>query len=299
LKTKGKIQEGLGSRIFDVFNIILFILLAVIMIVPLWNVIVISLSTQSDYYKNSILLFPTSINLEAYKFLFSADTMFRGYAVTIFLSVACTAWSLLLTSMLAYPLSKKSLAGKRFFMIFLLITMFFSGGLIPSYLLMVNTLHLKNNYLALILPAGVSVWNFLIMRTFFMQLPESLEESAKIDGANDLTILFKIIYPLSIPTLATLGLFVFVGTWNSWFGPMLYLSKPKLYPLQLILYGMVKSTAKPDALVKSYGSANAGGLFIDGLKMAMVVVTIVPLLVIYPFMQKYFDKGVMLGSVKG
>lgn len=299
MNTKNKIKESLGSRIFDVCNVILFIILAIIMIFPFWNVIVISLSTQGDYYKNSLLLFPRHINLDAYRFLFSADTMFMGYVVTIFLSVTVTVWCTLLTSMMAYPLSKKTLFGKRFFMIFLLITMFFSGGLIPTYLLMVNTLHLKNNYLALILPAGVNVWNFLIMRTFFMQLPESLEESAKIDGANDLTILFKIIYPLSIPTLATLALFVFVGVWNSWFGPMLYLSKPKMYPLQLILYGMVKSSTKPDALIKGYGTMKAGGLFEDGIKMAMVVVTVVPLLCIYPFMQKYFDKGILLGSVKG
>lgn len=225
--------------------------------------------------------------------------MGMGYLVTIFLSAATTVWCTMLTSMLAYPLSKKALAGKRFFMIFLLITMFFSGGLIPSYLFIVNTLHLKNNYLALILPAGVNVWNFLIMRTAFAQLPESLEESAKIDGANDITILFRIIYPVSIPTLATLSLFVFVGTWNSWYAPMLYLSKPKMYPLQLILYAMVKSSTKPDALVKSYGNLNKGGLFEDGIKMAMVVVSVVPLLCIYPYMQKYFDKGVLLGSVKG
>lgn len=301
---RNKIKESLPSRIFDVFNIILFIVLAAIMIIPLWNVLMISLTTQGEYFKRPLVLLPYGFNLDAYKFLFSGITVPRAYGVTAIVTVCGTLLSLLCTSMLAYPLSKSRLMGRKIFTMYLVITMFFSGGLIPSYLLIKNTLGLGNNLLALILPSGVSVWNFIIMRSFFQQMPESFEESAKIDGANDFTILFKIIYPLSIPVLSTLGLFVAVGLWNSWFAAKLYMSKQSLHTLQLVLRTMVKDNAKPAELTLAFGSmrdaaGNPISMFEDGLKMAMVVIAVVPMLLIYPFIQRYFEKGIMIGSIKG
>ena len=188
-------------------------------------------------------------------------------------------------------------------MIYLLITMFFSGGLIPSYYNITKTLNLSNNLLALILPGSVSVFNFIVIRSFFKQLPVSLEESAKIDGANDFVILFKIIYPLSIPALATIAMFVAVGRWNSWFSAQLYMRNEKLYPLQLIIRNYVVRSAKPADMQNMEGLRDAAGkrLYLNetGVKMACAIASTLPLLVIYPFIQKYFEKGVTLGAVKG
>lgn len=303
-KKRNRIQQSLGSRIFDVCNVIFFIILAVVMIIPFWNVLMISLTNQGEYYSRPLVLLPYGFNLTSYEFLFSAGTIPRAFLVTITVTLSGTILSTLFTSMLAYPLSKKRLAGRKGFTIYLLITMFFSGGLIPTYLLITQTLHLKNNLLALILPASVNVWNFVIMRTFFSQIPDSMEESAKIDGANDFVILFRIIYPLSIPMLATLALFVGVNLWNAWFSAKLYIGDANLYPLQLVLRNMVKDANKPAELMIAYGqmrdaAGNPIPFFEDGLKMAMVIITVVPMLLIYPFMQKYFEKGVMIGSVKG
>jgi putative aldouronate transport system permease protein len=294
----------LASRFFDYGNIGFFVLLAFIMVLPFWNVLMISLTTQGDYYSKPIVLVPYNINVDSYGYLFKAPTIPRAYLMSFIITMSGTILSVLLTSMLAYPLSKKRLIGKKFFMLYLIFTMFFSGGLIPTYLLIANTLHLRNNILAIILPSSVSVWNFIIMRTFFMQLPDSMEESAKIDGANDFTILFQIIYPLSTAMLSTLALFVGVGLWNSWFSAKLYFNNAKLFPLQLVLRNMVKDSAKPaELMIASSQMRDALGnpisLFEDGLKMSMVIIAVIPMLVIYPFIQKFFEKGIMIGSIKG
>ena len=209
------IKQSLGSRIFDIFNICLFIFLALIILFPFWNIIAISLTGNAEYMASSFILFPKKPTLEAYKYIFSTALFIRAFGVTFLITITGTALSVLVTSMLAYGLKKNTLHGYKFFMIYLLITMFFSGGLIPTYYNITKTLHLSNNILALILPGAVNVFNFVIMRSFFMQLPDSLEEAARIDGANEYTILFRIIYPLSIPMLATIAMFVAVGLWNS------------------------------------------------------------------------------------
>jgi putative aldouronate transport system permease protein len=205
--------------------------------------------------------------------------------------------------MLAYGLSKRTLHGQKFFMVYLLITMFFSGGLIPSYYNVTRTLNLSNNLLALFLPGTVNVFNFVIIRSFFMQIPNSMEESARIDGANDLQILFRIIYPLSIATLATIALFVAVALWNSWFSAQLYMRTEKLYPLQLVIRNYVVRNARPADMQIMEGLRDASGKRIylndSGVKLACAVVSAVPLLLIYPFIQKYFEKGVTIGAIKG
>lgn len=301
---KSKIKRGVGAHVFDVLNYTFFILLALIMILPFWNVLVISISSQGEYMRTPFLIFPKEPTLQTYKFLLSSPLIPRAYLMTIIITVGATAAHLFVNSMLAYSLSKTWLHGRKFFLIFLMITMFFSGGIIPSYLLIKNTLHLDNTLWALILPASVGVFNFVVMKTFFSQLPASLEESAKLDGANDMTILFKIIYPLSIPTLATIGLWVAVGQWNGWFAANLYLRDPELYPLQLVIRNYILKANKPPELAQAMaGIRDASGrpvaVFEEGMKMATVVVAIIPLLLIYPLAQKYFEKGVTLGSVKG
>lgn len=179
------IKQSMGSRIFDVFNICLFILLAIVILFPFWNIIAISLTGNAEYMASSFILFPKKPTLEAYKYIFSTALFIRAFGVTFLITITGTALSVLVTSMLAYGLKKPNLHGYKFFMIYLLITMFFSGGLIPTYYNITKTLHLSNNILALILPGAVNVFNFVIMRSFFVQLPDSLEEAARIDGANE------------------------------------------------------------------------------------------------------------------
>lgn len=303
VKRKKKVRRSFGEKLFDVLNVTFFIIIAVIMIFPFWNVISISLTSNAEFMSKPFILFPEQPTLEAYKYIFSTPLFPRAYGVTFIITLSGTLLSTLVTSMLAYGLSKKTIRGYKFFMIYLLITMFFSGGLVPTYYNITQTLNLSNNLLALILPGTVSVFNFIVIRSFFLQLPISLEESARIDGANDFVILFKIIYPLSIPALATIAMFVAVGLWNSWFSAQLYMRDEKLYPLQLIIRNYIVRSSKPADMQNLEGLRDASGKRIylneTGLKMACAVASTVPMLFIYPFIQKYFEKGVTLGAVKG
>ncbi len=302
-RRSNRIKRTAGEWVFDIFNVTLFVIIALIMLLPFWNVIAISLTGNAEFMRRPFIIFPEAPTLEAYKYIFGSPLFPRAYGITFLVTVCGTALSVLVTSMLAYGLSKPRMRGYRFFMIYLLITMFFSGGLIPSYYNLTKTLNLSNNLLALILPGAVSVFNFIIIRSFFRQLPPSLEESAKIDGANEFTILFRIIYPLSIPTLATIAMFVAVGLWNSWFGAQLYMRDERLYTLQLIIRNYIVRSTKPAEMTRVEGMRDAAGRILQfnetGLKMACAVASTVPMLLIYPFIQKYFEKGVTLGAVKG
>lgn len=303
VNNKNKVKHSLGSKIFDVLNVAFFVVIAIIMIFPFWNIIAISLTGNAEYMSKPFILFPEKPTLEAYKYIFSTPLFPRGYGITLIVTLCGTVVSTLVTSMMAFALSKKNMRGYKFFMVYLLITMFFSGGLVPTYYNITETLNLSNNLLALILPGAVNVFNFIVVRSFFMQLPVSLEESARVDGANDFVILFKIIYPLSIPVLATVAMFVAVGLWNSWFSAQLYMRDENLYPLQLIIRNYIVRSSKPADMQSLEGLRDAAGKRIylneTGLKMACAVASTVPMLLIYPFIQKYFEKGVTLGAVKG
>lgn len=300
---RNKIKTSTIDHVFDVCNVAFFVLMILVVVFPFFNILSISLTSNVEYMREPFVIFPKEPTLDQYKFLFGTPLIPRAYGVTFLITISGTFLSTLVTSMLAYGLCRSDIRGFRFFMIYLLITMFFSGGLIPTYYNITKTLKLSNNLLALILPGTVSVFNFIILRSFFRQLPASLEESAKIDGANDVTILFKIIYPLSIPTLATIAMFVAVGLWNSWFSAMLYMRDEKLYPLQLIVRNYVVQEAKPSDMQTLEGLRDAAGnrIFLNeaGLKMACAAATALPMVVIYPFIQKYFEKGVTIGAVKG
>ena len=300
---KNRIRKSLGSRVFDGFNYTFFVLCGLVMILPFWSVIVISITSNGEFLRTPFLIFPKKPTLEAYQYILSTPLIPRAYGITALVTVSGTALSLLVNSMLSYGLSKPRLHGRKFFIIYLLITMFFSGGLIPTYLLVRNTLHLDNKLFSLFLPGTVNVFHFVIMRSFFQQMPASLEESAKIDGAGDFRILFRIIYPLAIPTLTTIALFVAVGLWNSWFNANLYLRDSRLFPLQLVIRNYILKANKPAEMQLSPGIRDAAGNLVtlseEGIKMACVAASVVPLLCFYPFLQKYFVKGVMLGSMKG
>ena len=301
-----RIKHSLGERSFDVLNVLFFILLGLLMVLPFWNVIVISLTSLGEYMSSPFIILPKQPTLQAYQYVFATPLIPRAYLVTIVITLSATLISVLITSMLAYGLLSKTLHGHKFFMIFLLITMFFSGGMIPRYFVIKDTLGMDNSLWALILPGTVSVFNFIIIRSFYRQLPSALEESARIDGANDLTILFRIIYPLSIPTLATIALFVAVGHWNAWFNANLFIRDAKNYPLQLVIRNFIYKSNKPAEMQTFEGLRDATGQLIpifslneEAIKMACVTLSVLPLLLFYPFVQKYFEKGVTIGAVKG
>lgn len=291
-----KIKKSMGEKIFDAGNTLLMTVLMIVTLYPFLYVLFASLSDPGLLAKHrGILLMPLNATIEAYKFVFNNSMIMVGYANTLFYVVVGTVLNLLLTSMAAYCLSRRNVMLGTPIMFMIVFTMFFSGGLVPSYLL-VDTLGMMDTRWALILPGAISAWNLIIMRTSFQGIPVSLEESARMDGANDFTILFKIILPLSLPVLAVMLLFYAVGHWNSYFGAMIYLRDRDLFPLQLILREILISNST-DNFISGVG---AGDRFPIGetVKYATIIVSTLPILFLYPFLQKYFVKGVMVGSIK-
>lgn len=290
------IKKSKSRRVFEVLNVALMIFIGLVCIYPFLYVVFASFSDAGQLLKfNGLLLGPKGFSIDAYKEVFKKGEIIRGYANTLLITFAGTALNILLTSMGAYFLSRKNVMLQQPIMILILITMYISGGMIPSYL-NIRSLGLYQSYLALILPGAISTTNLIIMRTAFMSVPDSLEEAARIDGASHMTILFKIILPLSKATVAVLVLYYALGHWNNWFGPMIYLQGvPEKYPLQLILRNMLIDNQN----INSASGGNDQFLIFEVMKYAVIVVSTVPMLIFYPFVQKYFEKGVMIGGVKG
>lgn len=290
------IKESKSRKIFMVFNVILMVIVGIISIYPFLYVVFASFSDANQLLKfNGLLLAPKGFSLAGYVEVFKKGEIIKGYANTLLITFAGTAINIFLTALGGYFLSRKNVMFKNVVMFMMLLTMYVSGGMIPSYL-NVRSLGLYQSYLALILPGAISTMNLIIMRTAFESIPDSLEEAARIDGANHLTILFKIIMPLSKATIAVLVLYYALGHWNDWFGPMIYLQGvPDKYPLQLILRNMLIDNQN----INSAAGGNEQFLVFEVMKYAVIVVSTVPMLVFYPFIQKYFEKGVMIGGVKG
>lgn len=298
MELKGtEIKCSLGERIFNIINIIFMIALCIVTLYPLTHVIFSSMSNSNELLAHrGLLLKPLGFNMEAYKMVFKNPMIMRGYANTIFIVVVGVSLNILMTSLGAYFLSRKDIILKSAVMLFIVFTMFFSGGLIPFYFT-IKELHLDNTYWALIIPGAISTFNLIIMRTAFLAIPDSLEESARIDGANHFTILFKIILPLCMPTVAVMILYYSVGHWNSWFNAMIFIQDRKLYPLQLVLREIliVNST---NNMTEGIDIANQQAVA-ESIKYAVIVVATLPILCVYPFLQKYFVKGALVGAVKG
>ncbi|SHJ00603.1 carbohydrate ABC transporter membrane protein 2, CUT1 family [Clostridium amylolyticum] len=295
-----KVKNSVGGKIFDTVNIILMILFMAICIYPLLYVLFASLSDPYELMKHrGLLLKPMGFTLNGYSLVFSNPSIMKGFLNTMFYVVAGTGINLLLTCMSAYVLSRKDLLLGKPLMLMVTIPMFFSGGLIPFYL-QVQRLGLINTRWAIILPSAISVWNLIVMRTAFKSIPESLIESAKIDGANDFTVLFKIVIPVSKATLAVIGLFYAVSQWNSWFNAMIFLRDRSKYPLQLILREILISNETREMMNMPKGAAQfiKADAYKTLIKYSTVIVSTIPILCVYPFLQKYFVKGVMIGSVK-
>jgi len=286
-----------GEKIFDGFNALFMILIMFVTVYPFIHVLFASLSEASLLVAHSGLLYkPLGLNFNAYREVFKKEMILIGYGNTIFYVVVGTSVNLIMTTLGAYGLSRKNLFWGKLITIIIVFTMFFGGGLIPTFLL-VKGLGMYNSRLALIIPSAISTWNLLIMRTYFSSIPISLQESAKIDGASDFTILLKIILPLSTPIIAVIALFYGVGHWNSWFGAMVYLRERKMYPLQLILREIliISESIQVDPDKDQLDRVAVA----ETIKYATIIVASVPVLIAYPFLQKYFVQGVMIGAIKG
>ncbi len=287
-----KKRDEIGFQV--AVNAFLFVALIAVLI-PLWRVLVTSVISLDDYTRSGIPMFlsPTRWTAAAYEQLLRHSTFLRATYNSIIITVSGTAVSLLLTVPLAYALSTRTLPGRRVITALMLFTFLFHTGLVPVYLL-ITRLNLTDNFLAIILPPAVSVYNTLVMRSFFEGLPEELRESARIDGANDLQILLRIILPLSKPILLTIGMFYGVWYWNEFFTPILYLNDSKLMPLPVLLRNILNSASFNDYVDFNAFSATS----IDSLKAASVLLTMLPMVLIYPSIQRYFTKGTLSGAVK-
>ncbi|MDQ0229197.1 carbohydrate ABC transporter permease [Metabacillus malikii] len=290
-------KKTIGERLFDFWNILFLVCLSIITLYPLLYILFASVSDPTYVAQNrGIMLSPKDFTLEAYTLVFKNPMIVTSYLNTLFYVVIGTILNIFLTSLGAYALSRKNVMWANLIMFLIVFSMFFEGGLIPSYLL-VSELNMIDTRWALIFPTAVSAFNLIIMRTAFQGIPASLEESARIDGANDFTILFKIILPLSLPVVAVMILFYGVYHWNSWFPAMIYLQDRELFPVQLILREILIAN-DTSSMTSGVGSVDAIPIG-ETVKYATIVVATLPILCLYPFLQKYFVKGVMIGGIKG
>ncbi len=292
-------RESLGERIFNVLNILGMCFLVIVTLYPLLYVVFVSFSVPSEYmrYTGNLLFRPIGFSLTSYRVVFRNSGIWTGYKNTLFVVAVGTLLNMIMTIAGAYVLSRRQLGLRRFLTLMTLFTRYFSGGMIPTYLI-VRNIGLYGSLWALIIPAAINTFNLIIMRTAFETVPDSLEESAKIDGAAQLTILIRIMVPLVVPTIAVLVLYYGVSHWNSWFGAMLYIRKRELYPLQLLLREMIiQNTVSMERSLSTSGDDDA--FISETIKYSTIVVVTLPILLLYPFLQRYFVKGVMVGAVKG
>lgn len=293
-----RIKETLPSRIFDGVNCALMFLLMVVMVYPFLHVIALSITSDEVMVSSAMVrLIPEKVSLDSYRKVLGSSYIASGYTYTVLRTVLGTLLSVLVTTTTAYPLSKKHFPNRNFWTMIIVFTMIFSGGLIPTFLL-VKSLGLINSLMALILPGLINTFNMIIMRNFFMTLPESLEESARIDGATDLRILISVIIPLSLSIVATVALWTAVGHWNAWFDSLIYTTDTKKLVLQVVLRRILLEGTM-QMVDPTTSQTDAFAVNPDTLKAASIMVTTLPIIVVYPFVQKYFIKGVLIGSLKG
>ena len=301
LESSGPVGQNatVASRVFDVLNYLIVTLAAITTIMPFIYIIGASFATEYEIATRPMFFIPQDITIDAYRYIFSSNKILQGFGNSVFITVFGTAINLFFTVTMAYALSKSRLRGRNFFLNMVIFSMFFSGGMIPGYIVVANILNLKNTYWAVLLPGAISAYNMMIVKNFFQGIPQELEESASIDGCTDIGVLWKIVLPLSLPVLATFGLFYAVGHWNAYFSAMIYMTGAKeKWPLQVLLRELI---------IMSNGTAgdmnNLDPEFVkppeQSVKMAVIVVSTVPIMCVYPFLQKYFVKGVMVGALKG
>jgi ABC-type sugar transport system, permease component len=286
-----------ASRTFDAINTIAILLFVLLCLAPFIHIISISLSSPRAILSGEVSIFPVELNWGSYKQVFSDMSMIRSLGFTVMMTVLFTVFCMLMSIAAAYPLAKTKLKGRKIIMFIIIVTMFFSGGIIPEYML-VRNLHLLDSIWALVLPGLISPFYLIILITFIQNIPDSLEESAEIDGSSYFRTLVSIIVPLSMPVIATLSLFYAVGRWNGFTDTLMYITSPEMYPLQLKLYQLVQNNMVSD-LIAAEGAGGQAKLQPESLKAASVIFATVPILIVYPWLQRYFVSGVMLGAVKG
>ncbi|MFE5324492.1 carbohydrate ABC transporter permease [Paenibacillus sp. NPDC056579] len=288
-----------SSRLFEIFNYAILTVVSLVTILPFLYVIIVSFTDANEYVTKSVVLFPEKWSLDSYRYILSTNTFLRSMGISAVLAIGGTILSLVVTSSLSYVLSRQRLKGKQFFLVAILLTMLFQPGMIPNYML-VDSLGLTNTLWSLILPVLTGAWYVFLMKNFYQEMPSELEEASKIDGCSDIGVYFRIMLPLSLPALAAFGLFFAVGYWNTYFNAVLYINDDTLRPMQVILQMLLiqASTQVADpsiaAMIQSEQTVPP-----DVIKMAAVVVSSLPIVIVYPFLQKYFVKGMMVGSVKG
>jgi putative aldouronate transport system permease protein len=289
-------DKSIGSRLFDIFILGFMICVVFATLYPFYYMAIVSISDGKAVMRGEIAFYPKGINFETYNLVLKDPAIIRSLANSIYYTLVGTIINLSFTSLCAYPLSRPRFSGRTFFTLMFTVTMFFAGGLIPLYLVVLR-LGMMNSIWALVLPTAINTWYMFIMRTFYQGIPESLHESAVIDGANDLVILWRIVLPLAKPIMATLLLFYAVGHWNDFFSPLIYLDEKRKWPMTMILRSLL--------IIGRMGEATNETLETDfavveqTIKYATVMVSTLPILAVYPFVQKYFVKGVMIGAIKG
>ncbi|MBG9451249.1 sugar ABC transporter permease [Cytobacillus firmus] len=299
LKNKKITRRSKEDKVFDIINVSLVAIILILVVYPLYFIVIASFSDPNMIYDGKVWLLPKELTFEGYERIFQDSKIWLGYKNSIVYTVVGTIVNVSFTLMASYALSRKDLYGRNVIMFLFLMTMFFSGGLIPTYLVVKN-LGLLNTMWALILPKAVAVWNVIVAKTFFeTSIPNELLEAAKMDGCSDAKFFWKIVLPLSKPIVAVMVLFYAVGHWNSYFDALIYLNNENLYPLQLILRNILIQNEASTMMISDLESLAAKQRVSELIKYGVIIVASIPLLIVYPFVQKYFVKGVMIGGIKG
>ena len=299
MKRYKKITRTPGEWVLDIVKVVFLAFVVVVTVYPFWNIFIISINDATDAIRGGLYFLPRKLSLSSYAEILGRSTFLASIKVSVGRTLIGTPIAVLVTAMLAYPLSRKDLVGRKFWNLLFVFTMYFGGGLVPYYMVL-KGIHMLNTFWVFIFPMMMSVYNMILIRSYIESMPDSLFEAAKIDGANDLVVFVKMVIPLSKPILMTVALFVAINQWNSWFAAYLYTSDQALKPMQSILVEILNQYQTGASTSQAMSNAKAGVTVTpDSIRMAATMVATLPIIMVYPFVQKYFVKGIMLGAVKG
>ena len=299
MKRHKKITRTPGEWVLDIVKVVFLAFVVVVTVYPFWNIFIISINDATDAIRGGLYFLPRKLSLSSYAEILGRSTFLASIKVSVGRTLIGTPIAVLVTAMLAYPLSRKDLVGRKFWNLLFVFTMYFGGGLVPYYMVL-KGIHMLNTFWVFIFPMMMSVYNMILIRSYIESMPDSLFEAAKIDGANDLVVFVKMVIPLSKPILMTVALFVAINQWNSWFDAYLYTSDQALNPMQSILVEILNQYQTGASTSQAMSNAKAGVTVTpDSIRMAATMVATLPIIMVYPFVQKYFVKGIMLGAVKG
>ena len=299
MKRHKKITRTPGEWVLDIVKVVFLAFVVVVTVYPFWNIFIISINDATDAIRGGLYFLPRKLSLSSYAEILGRSTFLASIKVSVGRTLIGTPIAVLVTAMLAYPLSRKALVGRKFWNLLFVFTMYFGGGLVPYYMVL-KGIHMLNTFWVFIFPMMMSVYNMILIRSYIESMPDSLFEAAKIDGANDLVVFVKMVIPLSKPILMTVALFVAINQWNSWFDAYLYTSDQALKPMQSILVEILNQYQTGASTSQAMSNAKAGVTVTpDSIRMAATMVATLPIIMVYPFVQKYFVKGIMLGAVKG